>query len=288
MPLDVPTVIILITLFIIFMIFLVFDLFGRNEKYGYLAYPIALIPVNFYWGMGGDSLFTYVILFLLWIATILRDTIGVYRKKEKEINEILLYLALSVLIQLIISAIIPVNNPALQYPYTEPFWFFWLPNVHSAIFDPAIASTFRIVATILIFLIIVPLILDIKDTLITYFEKERIYEVIVNLLSNAIKYTPPNGKIIVRSEKRKGNYIISVQDTGIGLTDEEKEKIFKKFGKVERYGQGLDVDSEGSGLGLYISKKIIELHGGNIWVKSKGRKKGSTFYFSLPVITSKK
>ena len=163
MPLDVPTVIILITLFIIFMIFLVFDLFGRNEKYGYLAYPIALIPVNFYWGMGGDSLFTYVILFLLWIATILRDTIGVYRKKEKEINEILLYLALSVLIQLIISAIIPVNNPALQYPYTEPFWFFWLPNVHSAIFDPAIASTFRIVATILIFLIIVPLILDIKD-----------------------------------------------------------------------------------------------------------------------------
>ena len=163
MPLDIPTTIILITLFIIFMIFLVFDLFGRNEKYGYLAYIIAVVPVNFFWGMGGDPLFAYIILFLLWIATVLRDTIGVYRKKEKEINEILMYLALAVLIQLIISAIIPVNNPALQYPYTEPYWFFWLPNVHSAVFDPAIAITFRFIATILIFLIIVPLILDIKD-----------------------------------------------------------------------------------------------------------------------------
>ena len=163
MALDVPSIIILITLVIIFMIFLVFDLFGRNEKYGYLAYPIAVIPVNFFWGMGGDPLFAYVLLFLLWIATILRDTFSIYRKKEKEINEILLYLALAVLIQLIISAIIPVNNPALQYPYTEPYWFFWLPNVHSTIFNPGIASAFRITATILIFLIIVPLILDIKD-----------------------------------------------------------------------------------------------------------------------------
>ena len=127
------------------------------------------------------------------------------------------------------------------------------------------------------------LILDIGEKMITFFEKERIYEVIINLLSNAIKYTPPNGKIIIKSKVRKESYVISVQDTGIGLTSEEKDKIFKKFGKIERYGQGLDVDSEGSGLGLYISKKIIELHGGNIWVKSKGRKKGSTFYFSLPI-----
>ncbi|MFX1376820.1 MAG: PAS domain S-box protein [Promethearchaeota archaeon] len=128
------------------------------------------------------------------------------------------------------------------------------------------------------------LILDIKEKMITYFEKERIYEVIINLLSNAIKYSPPNGIITIRSKVKKGYYVVSIRDTGIGLTNEEKGKIFKKFGKVERYGQGLDVDSEGSGLGLYISKKIIELHDGNIWVKSKGRKKGSTFYFSLPII----
>jgi len=120
--------------------------------------------------------------------------------------------------------------------------------------------------------------------MITNFEKEKIYEVLMNLVSNAIKYTPTNGKITISSEVQNGNYVISVQDTGIGLTDEEKAKIFKKFGKIERYGKGLDVVSEGSGLGLYISKKIIELHKGNIWVESEGRKKGSTFYFSLPII----
>ncbi|MFW9876415.1 MAG: PAS domain S-box protein, partial [Candidatus Thorarchaeota archaeon] len=128
------------------------------------------------------------------------------------------------------------------------------------------------------------LILDIHDELITYFEKERIYEVIINLITNAIKYTPKKGMITIRSEIQNGNYVISVHATGIGLTDEEKTKIFKKFGKIERYGQGLDVVSEGSGLGLYISKKTIELHDGNMWVESDGRKKGSIFYFSLPII----
>lgn len=130
------------------------------------------------------------------------------------------------------------------------------------------------------------LILDIHDKLITLFEKERIYEVITNLLSNAIKYTPRNGIISIKSEIKENTYIISIEDNGIGLSDDEKFKIFKKFGKVERYGKGLDVVSEGSGLGLYISKKIIELHGGNIWVESKGRDKGSTFHFSLPIIKS--
>ncbi|MEJ2251197.1 MAG: PAS domain S-box protein [Candidatus Lokiarchaeota archaeon] len=126
-------------------------------------------------------------------------------------------------------------------------------------------------------------ILDIQDKMITMMEKERIYEVIMNLLSNAIKYTPSNGKILISSEKEEKNYIISIKDNGIGLTSAEKEKIFKKFGKIERYGKGLDIVSEGSGLGLYISKKIIELHGGKIWVESKGRNEGSIFYFSLPI-----
>lgn len=161
MAFDITSIIILITLFIIFAIFLVFDLFGRNEKYGYLAYIVAVVPVNYYWGMGGDPVFTYIILFLLWIATILRDTISVYRKKEKEINEILLYLALGILIQLIISAILPVNNIALQALPTQQFWFFWLPNIHLA--EASIALGFKILATILISLVIVPLILDIKD-----------------------------------------------------------------------------------------------------------------------------
>ncbi|MFW9972703.1 MAG: hypothetical protein ACFFDF_21135 [Candidatus Odinarchaeota archaeon] len=161
MAFDISSIIILVTLFIIYAIFLVFDLFGRNEKYSYLSYLVAVIPVNYFWAIGGDPVFTYILLFLLWIASILRDTYSVYRKKEKEINEILLYLALGVLIQLIISAIIPETNPALQTLPTQKFWFFWLPNVHLA--EASIALGFKIVATILISLVIVPLILDIKD-----------------------------------------------------------------------------------------------------------------------------
>ncbi|HDZ17938.1 MAG TPA: PAS domain S-box protein [archaeon] len=128
------------------------------------------------------------------------------------------------------------------------------------------------------------ILVNIDENMITMFEKERIYEVIVNLLSNAIKYTPPKGVIKIGSEVKNNNYIISIEDNGIGLSETDKQKLFKKFGKIERYGKGLDVVSEGSGLGLYISKGMIELHEGEIWVESKGNDKGSTFYFSLPII----
>ncbi|MFX1532581.1 MAG: sensor histidine kinase, partial [Promethearchaeota archaeon] len=69
---------------------------------------------------------------------------------------------------------------------------------------------------------------------------------------------------------------------GIGFTEEEKNQVFKQFGKIERYGQGWDVAIEGTGLGLYITKKLVELHGGKIWLESEGRNKGSTFSFSIP------
>ncbi|MFX1364776.1 MAG: PAS domain S-box protein [Promethearchaeota archaeon] len=128
------------------------------------------------------------------------------------------------------------------------------------------------------------LVLDIQNNMYTLMEKERIYEVIMNLLSNSIKYTPPNGQILIKSEIKEDKYLISIKDNGIGLTENEKIKVFKKFGKIERYGKGMDVVSEGSGLGLYISKRIIDLHGGEIWVDSEGRNKGSTFFFSLPII----
>ncbi len=125
---------------------------------------------------------------------------------------------------------------------------------------------------------------NIHDNLITKFEKERIHEVLGNLITNAIKYTPPKGRIKIQTEIKNGFYIVSVNDNGIGFTKKELSKLFTQFGKIERFGQGLDVISEGSGLGLFISKKIIELHGGEIWVDSEGRNKGSTFYFSLPII----
>jgi PAS domain S-box-containing protein len=125
--------------------------------------------------------------------------------------------------------------------------------------------------------------LEIPESLITYFEKEQIHQVVSNLLNNSVKYTPPGGFIEIKSEIKNEFIITSIKDSGIGFSDEEKIRIFKQFGKIERYGQGLDIISEGSGLGLYISKKIIELHGGEIWVESEGKNKGSTFLFSLPL-----
>ena len=127
--------------------------------------------------------------------------------------------------------------------------------------------------------------IKIHDNLIAYIDKERIYDVVSNLITNAIKYTPPGGKITIRSKIENDFYIISIEDNGIGFTEEEKKHLFKEFGKIERYGQGWDVDAEGTGLGLFIAKKIIELHGGDIWMESEGKNKGSTFYFSLPMVS---
>jgi len=112
-------------------------------------------------------------------------------------------------------------------------------------------------------------------------DKIRIEQVITNLISNAIKNTPRKGIILLVLEEKPDSVIFKVKDSGIGLTEKEMDKLFKKFGKIERVGPKMDIDIEGSGLGLYISKEIIDLHGGNIWVESKGRNKGATFYFKL-------
>jgi len=126
--------------------------------------------------------------------------------------------------------------------------------------------------------------LNIHNKLSINIEKEEIHEVLSNLLSNAIKYIPPNGKIKVETKLTKGFVIISVRDNGIGFTDSQKQNLFQQFGKIERYGKGLDLGIDGTGLGLYISKRIVELHGGKIWMESEGKNKGSTFYFTLPFI----
>ncbi|TES96379.1 MAG: PAS domain-containing sensor histidine kinase [Promethearchaeota archaeon] len=128
--------------------------------------------------------------------------------------------------------------------------------------------------------------INVQPKLITDFEEEQIHKVVSNLLNNAIKYTPPNGKIEIRSEIRDNLIITSIKDNGIGFTSEERQKIFKQFGKIEHYGQNLEVVPDGTGLGLFISRKIVELHGGEIWVESEGRNQGSAFYFTLPITQS--
>lgn len=113
-------------------------------------------------------------------------------------------------------------------------------------------------------------------------DRIKIEQVITNLLSNAIKFTLPKGEIRVTVYEEDLWVIISIRDNGIGLTKKEIKSLFKKFGKIECFGKGFDVESEGTGLGLYISKEIVELHSGEILVESKGRNRGSTFTIKLP------
>jgi len=112
-------------------------------------------------------------------------------------------------------------------------------------------------------------------------DRIRIEQVIVNILTNAIKNTPSNGVIEVKLEDNENWINLSIKDNGVGLTIDDMEHLFKQFGKIERYGQQLDVDIEGSGLGLFISKEIIDLHDGTIWAESEGRNKGATFNIKL-------
>jgi len=127
------------------------------------------------------------------------------------------------------------------------------------------------------------IITHLPNKLFTYLDELRIKQVITNLLLNAIKNTPPKGTIEVILEKKGNSINFSVEDTGIGLTSEEIKKLFIPFGKIERRGiefEGINI--QGSGLGLYISKSIVQLHGGNIKVVSEGRNKGSKFTLQLP------
>ena len=164
---DINSIIVLITFIIIFAVFLAFDMFQRNEKYAYMAYIVALLPVNFMWMINFDILGVYLLLFILWCVTLIRDLWGV-KKDKKEINDIVLYLALAILIQLIITAIIPVSVPTLL-TNTTPWLVFNLPDIYTDTFgveawvSEPILLAFRITATIMIILVIIPLILDIKD-----------------------------------------------------------------------------------------------------------------------------
>lgn len=126
--------------------------------------------------------------------------------------------------------------------------------------------------------------LDLKEKIFLEIDKVRFEQVILNLLSNAIKNTPPYGEITINTKSNNNGVEISIRDTGIGLTKEEMDKLFTRFGKIERYGEGLEyIDIQGTGLGLYISKEIIDLHEGQIWVESMGRNKGSTFKIIIPI-----
>jgi len=123
---------------------------------------------------------------------------------------------------------------------------------------------------------------DFPEKFIVNIDEIKIERVIINLISNAIKFTPIKGKITIRLKQKDNCIEFSICDTGIGIRKADINKLFKKFSRVQN-GNTDKIDSEGTGLGLYISKGIIELHGGKIWAQSKGKNQGSTFCIQLPL-----
>jgi len=109
-------------------------------------------------------------------------------------------------------------------------------------------------------------------------DERKIKQILLNLLSNAVKFTPEGGRIGIKARQADGSVEISVSDTGIGISHEDQAKIFEEFRQV---GSDYAHKVEGTGLGLTLAKKFVELHGGRIWVESEVGK-GSTFSFTLP------
>ncbi len=108
-------------------------------------------------------------------------------------------------------------------------------------------------------------------------DRLRFRQVVLNLLSNAVKFTSDGGRVDVRAAMRGQDLVVLVADTGVGVPAEDRERIFDSF----QQGTRLSGQVEGTGLGLTLSKRILELHGGRIWVESEAGE-GSTFGFALP------
>src|SRR5262245_52534847 len=109
-------------------------------------------------------------------------------------------------------------------------------------------------------------------------DERKVRQVVLNLLSNAIKFATEGGRIEVAAAPRDGSVEVSVSDTGVGIAPEDQEAVFEEFRQVGT----ADKKVEGTGLGLTLCRKFIELHGGQIWVKSE-LGAGATFTFSLPL-----
>jgi two-component system cell cycle sensor histidine kinase PleC len=122
---------------------------------------------------------------------------------------------------------------------------------------------------------------DIDETLAPVCcDRRRIVEVLFNLLDNALKYTPRQGQIAIRLYRDGDNARVDIIDSGIGISSEDLARLFQPFERLEPVS--LSRQYEGTGLGLALSKQLVELHGGAIGVQSAGEGRGSTFWFTLP------
>ncbi|MHA1792348.1 MAG: ATP-binding protein [Promethearchaeota archaeon] len=130
--------------------------------------------------------------------------------------------------------------------------------------------------------------IDMPKEFIVKVDQEFVSEAISNLIINAIKYTPRNGSIWIKLKKETfenghEHAAITIRDSGIGFTEEEKKLAFKIFGKISRNFETFSDLNKSTGLGLYITKQIVEHHGGTISLESKGKNKGTSFNITLPI-----
>jgi signal transduction histidine kinase len=109
-------------------------------------------------------------------------------------------------------------------------------------------------------------------------DRDRLEQVLQNLLSNAVKYSPEGGRVLVRAEQRGTEAVVSVTDQGPGVAPEDIARLFQRFSRLE---SAVASSVKGLGLGLYISRRLVEAHGGRIWAESSGS--GATFAFALPL-----
>jgi histidine kinase len=112
-------------------------------------------------------------------------------------------------------------------------------------------------------------------------DKDRILQVLNNLVGNALQYTPSGGKVIITASRKKAEILISITDTGIGISPDHLSLIFNRFYRTDKSRARA---SGGSGIGLTIAQALVKAHGGRIWAESTGEGKGSTFHFTLPVV----
>lgn len=109
-------------------------------------------------------------------------------------------------------------------------------------------------------------------------DRERVGQVLSNLIHNAVKFTPPGGTVEVAARAERGEVVIGVSDSGVGIDTDDLERIFERFYKADRSRAG-----GGTGLGLAIAKHIVQAHGGRIWAESDGLGRGARLSFTLPV-----
>jgi signal transduction histidine kinase len=111
-------------------------------------------------------------------------------------------------------------------------------------------------------------------------DERRLGQVMNNLISNAIKYSPDGGDIVIRGEIHPQHVTVAVRDSGIGIPEHQQHRIFQKFSRLDN---ALSRKTEGTGLGLFLCKAIIEAHNGRIWFHNNPDGPGTTFTFSLPI-----